>query len=100
MTEEMLSSTAAMILSLLFSYIPGFKNWYEPLAGNSKRLIMLALIGLCAIGSYALACLNLAEQFNIIAACDQNAAIELLRLFVAALVANQAAYAITPKAGN
>jgi len=97
MTPEMLASTAAILLSLLFSYIPGFKNWYEPLAGNSKRLIMLALIGLCAVGSYALACLGVAEQFDTIAACDQNGAIELLRLFVAALVANQAAYAITPK---
>jgi len=44
MTPELLSSTAAIFLSLLFSYIPGFSSWYDPLSPTLKRLVMLALL--------------------------------------------------------
>jgi len=40
MTPEILSSSAAIALSLLFSYVPGFKTWYEPLGGDLKRMVM------------------------------------------------------------
>jgi hypothetical protein len=42
MTPELLASTAAILLSLLLSYVPGFKTWYDPLSPNVKHQIILA----------------------------------------------------------
>ena len=40
MTAEELASIAGIVLSLLFSYIPGLKDAYDGLDGDYKRLVM------------------------------------------------------------
>jgi hypothetical protein len=94
MSPETLASLAGILLSLLFSYIPGFATWYDPLSPNLKRLIMLALLALVSGGSFALACANWPD---VSATCDQAGAIDLTRAFIAAMIANQTAYALSPK---
>ena len=37
MTGSTLAALAASLLSLLFSYIPGFQTWYSPLELYTKR---------------------------------------------------------------
>jgi len=95
MTPEYLASIIAIALSLLFSYIPGFATWFDPKSPNIKRLVMLALLLLTAVVSFALACANLAPELAI--ACDTAGAWGLFKIFVAAVIANQAAYLISPK---
>jgi hypothetical protein len=63
LTPDKISGTAAILLSLIFSYIPKLNNWYEsldnqPNRGAWKRLIMLACCWRQATltDSHALAC--------------------------------------------
>ena len=97
MTVEYLSATSAVILSLCFSYIPGLKQQYEALDGIYKRLVMLVLLGVVAGGALVLACTPYGAQFQIGVTCDQVGLAEVFKVFLAAMVANQATYAITPK---
>lgn len=97
MSTDTLAATAAVLLSLLFSYVPGFQSWFEPLNATYKRLIMLFLLVLVAGGAFALACARLGE---VAVTCDQPGAWGLLRALIAAMVANQATYALSPKKGT
>lgn len=99
MTPEILASSAAILLSLLFSYVPGFKTWYEPLSPDSKRLVMLALLFLTSAACLAISCsrLPLDPAFGNMVSCDAPGAVGLLRVFIAAMIANQAAYALSPR---
>ena len=94
MTVEFLASTAGVFLSLLFSYVPTFKGWFDALEGNAKRLIMLASLFVTAAGIFGLACTG---KFDIAVACDLDGALGMFELFVLASIANQAAYKLTPK---
>jgi hypothetical protein len=97
MTADTLSATAAILLSLAFSYIPPLENAYQQLNPTYKRLVMLAALVLTAAASFSLACAGLAAQLGLPLTCDTPGALGLLRALIAALVANQAAFAISPK---
>ena len=97
MTPEFLSALVAILLSLLFSYIPGFETWYSPLEGVTKRLIMLALLFLVSLVSFGLTCAGWAGSLQLSLTCDTPSLVTLLRSFVAALAANQSMYAISPR---
>jgi len=94
MTAELLSSIAGIVLSLLFSYVPPFKSWFDNLEGNYKRLIMLGALAVTAGGAYGLACLGL---FGVGITCDMAGALGLVELFIVAAIANQSAYALSPQ---
>lgn len=93
MTAEQLSSIAGIVLSLIFTYVPGVREWWEPLAGSVKQMIMGLMLILVAIGAFALSCANVIAG----AVCDRDGAIGLLWTLIAALVANQSTYLITRK---
>lgn len=97
MNASGLAAVAGTILTLSFSYVPGLKDWYETQDGNVKRLIMLGLLVVVALGSFGLACANLAGDFGVTVTCDQAGVVGLVNALIAAVVANQAVYAITPK---
>lgn len=93
MTAEQLSAYAGVILSLLFSYVPGLSNWYDPLEPTRKRLIMLALLAVTVLSVYGLSCGNI---YNIVT-CDKTGALTLVNAFIMAMVANQATYKLSPR---
>lgn len=97
MTAEMLSSIVAVLLSLAASYLPRFSGWYQGLEGGSKRLLMLALLAVSALGVYGLACAGLSESLGLGVSCNLSGGLALLRIFLAALISNQAAFAISPR---
>ena len=97
MSPQTLAAAAATVLSLLFSYIPGFKTWYTPLSPTMKRLVMLALVVLTAAGAFGLACAGWGDQLNIHLTCDHSGALVLFQSLIAALAANQATFLISPK---
>lgn len=97
MSSQALAATAATILSLLFSYVPGFKTWYAPLSPTMKRLIMLAFVTLTAAGAFGLACAGWGDQLNLNLTCSHAGALGLLQSLIAALAANQATFLISPK---
>ena len=94
MTPEMLAGVAGIILSLIFSYVPGLNAKFALLDGIYKRLVMLGLIFLVALGVFGLSCAGL---FNYVT-CDQGGAWLLLGIFIQAAIANQSAYLVSPEA--
>ena len=93
MTSDQLSAIAGILLSLVFSYVPGLKDWYDKQDGTRKRLIMAGALLVVAAGVFALSCAN----WLTIATCDNAGVMGLVGAFVSALVANQATYLISPK---
>jgi len=100
MTPELLSSIVAILLSLAASYLPGFSSWYASLNPTAKRLVMLLLLTLTSAASLGLACAGYSDSLGLSLTCDQAGGLALFKAFVAALVANQAAFAITPKSSS
>ncbi len=104
MDTEMLSAVAGAALSLAFSYIPGLHGWYERLGEGPhgkewKRLVMLAVLLVAAAGVMMLSCSGWAGPgIAGLPACDRPGLVELLRALLAALVANQSVYQLTPPA--
>ena len=93
MTSEQLGAIAGLILSLAFSYIPGLNDRFAALNPTQKRLSMAALLLVVAVGALGLSC---ADLLNAVA-CTRSGAINLVTTFIAALVANQAAFLISPQ---
>ena len=93
MTAEKLAVLAGIILSLLFSYIPGLSDWFGKLEGIQKRLVMLALLLVVAAGAFGLSCAQVITEVT----CDQAGAMGLVQAFIAAVIANQATYLISPQ---
>lgn len=94
MSAEGLALISGIVLSLVFSYVPGLEGWFDALEGTSKRLIMLGLLALTAVGVFGVACLG---WFNTGVTCNQAGAVVLVEAFFVAMVANQSAYLISPK---
>jgi hypothetical protein len=92
MTVEQLGAIAGVILSLLFSYVPGLSDKFNALDPTKKRLIMAGMLLLVAIGALGLSCANIVSTVE----CTQAGLVELVNVYIAALVASQAAYMIAP----
>ena len=94
MSSELLVSIVAFLLSLALAYIPGVKEWFESLDGPGKaRVVAVGLIAV-SVGVFALACANVLVLFGLQIACTAASAVELLKILVAALVANQSTYTL------
>lgn len=93
MTAEQLSAIAGVILSLAFSYLPGLAPWFDKLDPTVKRLVMALLLLAVSVGAFGLSCAGVVNA----ATCTQAGAWSLLNVFIAALVANQATYLISPQ---
>ena len=92
MSAELLAGIGGIVSSLLFSYLPGLKDVYEPLSAAKKKLIMLGVLAVSALGVFGLACIG---RYDLVA-CDVAGAWALLEYFVLALIANQAAHRLSP----
>jgi uncharacterized protein YacL len=93
MTVEELSAICGIVTSLIFSYVPKIKTWFEALDGNIKRLLQLAVaVGVAGV-IFGLSCAGVLSTFT----CDWPGAMTMLRLVLTFLIANQTAYALTPR---
>lgn len=97
MDANLLAAISAVVVSLLFSYIPGLNAWFAGLQGEYKRLIMAAVLLIVAGASVGLACAGLAADFGLTVTCDKAGIIGLVQAFILALAANQATYSISPE---
>ena len=100
MDAELLAVILGVILSLVFNYVPGLAEKFAALGKEQKSLIMLGLLALASAGAYGLACAGWAADFGLAVSCDRKGLVEVIKAFVAALIANQAAYAISPQTGR
>lgn len=93
MSAEKLAAIAGVILSLVFSYIPGISDWYGALQPTQKRLVMAVLLLAVAGGVFAGSC----GGIWVTVTCDKAGALGLINALIAALVANQATYQLSPR---
>lgn len=94
--SDLILYAAGVLLSVLFTYFPGLKTWYEAQSGK-KALIMLGLSLLVAIVYFALACTVLAAKLGITISCSTDGALLLVIAFIKIAVTNQATYLLTKK---
>lgn len=92
-SSEMIVAIAGVVLSLLFSYIPGLRVWFAGLVAEKKQLIMLGLLVLVSGGVFALGCFDIIQTGI---SCDKPGIISLVFMLISGIVANQATYLITP----
>ena len=97
MSANTLSLIAGTLLSLAFSYIPGFRDDFDTLEPTEKRLVMLGLLLVTAVTVQSLACLGWAAKWGVTLTCDQAGLAGLIEQLVIASIANQSVYAISPR---
>lgn len=97
MTVQVLSAIAGVILSLLFSYVPGLNTWYAVQAEGNKKLYMLGLLFVTAAGVFGLSCTKYGAMVGINFPCTEQGAVEMLEVFFYAAIANQTAYKLSPQ---
>ena len=94
MTPETLAAVAGAILSLAVSYVPGIALRYNALNSVTKRAVMALLLIVAAALSIGAGCIG---AFDAIAtSCDSVGAESVVRALIFALMANQAAYQLSP----
>ena len=93
MTADELSAIAGCVLSLAFSYIPGVKGWFDNLQPDQKRGIVALSLVVVALAIFGLSCGGIVATVT----CDQPGALGLVEMLIAALVANQATFLLSPK---
>ena len=93
LTATQLSAIVGVLLSLVFTFIPGLKTWYASLDATKKPVVMVVALFLTTAVIFGLACLPSSpyQYFT----CDIAGFWQAVALFVSALIANQATYLIT-----
>ena len=97
-TPETLSILFGILLSVLCSYAPWVKTKWNAFDGDTKRVVMLVGLFVITLVIFGASCTTFKDSFPILGAvsCTQNGAIDLFKLFVAAVVANQSAFLLSP----
>jgi hypothetical protein len=95
LTPESISIAAGVVLSLLFSYLPGLSDWFYRQTDTIKRLVMLALLAAVTGGAFGLGCAGILKGVD----CSQAGAVAIVWAFIQAMIANQATNAISPRTG-
>ncbi|HFC09054.1 MAG TPA: hypothetical protein ENJ54_04235 [Chloroflexi bacterium] len=96
MDANFLSALAGVLLSLIFSYVPGARQWYGALDGVHKRLVMLAFLLAAALVVVAVACSGFGPDFQVGVTCDRSGLVVLAKAFITGLATNQATYLVSP----
>lgn len=97
MTPEFLVLTFGVILSLVVSYVPGLAPAFEKLDGSLKRVVMLCGVVVIGVSVYGLNCAGIAWTGVPAVACTQQGALGVVEAIILAAIANQTAYALSPK---
>jgi hypothetical protein len=91
-TPEMLALIAGVVLSLVFSYVPGLNTKFAALDPTYKRLIMLGILVLTAGAIFGLSCASVLIGVT----CDKPGLMQLITILILSVIANQSTFAISP----
>lgn len=93
LTSDQLGGLAGVVLSLMFTYVPGLRVRFAARSRERKSLTMLLCLMAVAVGAFAASCGNFIQ----VAVCTQQGAWTIgVALFWAA-VGNQATYQLAPQ---
>lgn len=90
-TPQLLVAIVGIVLSLLFNYFPLLNTWYADLKTEFKSLIMILLLLLSAVGVYLL------TYFGLVETTEPLSIWLAVKIFISALIVNQATYVISPE---
>jgi hypothetical protein len=93
MTSEILSGWAGVVLSLVFTYLPGVKVRFGGMGERGKIAATLASLLLVSVGVFLLSC----GDVKVLVACTKEGALQLFTLFFYAAAGSQFAFVLTPK---
>lgn len=93
-TPELLAMVAGVVLSLLFSYLPGLRTMFGGLLPETKRLVMLAILAISAIAITVLTCAGVVSSG---VTCDRAGIIQVIWIFILAMIGNQTTFQISPQ---
>lgn len=85
---------AGTSVSLLLEYFPKLNVWFNALADNIQRLVVLASGLIVVLGAFGLGCLNV---FVMPWACSSIALLDVSVAYVTFIFASQGTYLVTPK---
>ena len=94
-TPDFLAVVAGVLLSLLFSYAPGFANWYNLLEAEYKSLLMLAFNLIITAVVFTLGCYGFLGGID----CSVNGGIQFFWVFLQVIIPNQITHVASPKVG-
>lgn len=86
---QLLAGVVGALLSLAFAYVPNVQEWYDARTAKEKAGIMA--LGLIAV-SVAIFALGCTQIVSVTLACSPQGVVELVRILLAALMANQSTY--------
>lgn len=72
MTVNVASGFLSALLSILFTFFPPFKKWFDQKEPNAKQGFMLVGVAIIVVGTYALACFGNVEIPGVSWVCEQN----------------------------
>lgn len=93
MDTNVLSMFAGSVISLLFSYVPGFNVWFDKQTGEMKRLIAFAALAVTSVAIVALSCYGV---YDLGVVCSESGLLDFFKVFILSLVSNQSTYLISP----
>lgn len=94
MTAETLSQYVAVILSLVFAYVPGIESWYNALEAKQKAGVMALLLIATSLVIFGASC---GAIINVGITCDKQGIVALGSILLAALTANVGSYVLLVK---
>lgn len=100
LTPILISSVAGIVMSLVFEYLPVVSTWYNKLLNNYQKLIMLGVMAVIVASIYAFNCLGWFTGYIPVVSCSSSGREAAVLAFIAAMIANQATYLVTPKRGD
>lgn len=92
MDSMTLGALAGSVSSLVFSYFPGVKSWFDGLSSDKKALVNLLVLALVSVGAYIANCYGI---YELGLACDNDGLVDLVKLFFATLVGSQTTWLAT-----
>ena len=94
-TSESLSLVVGAVVSLLFSYFPALNTWFAAKQSSVKCLIMIGVMVVVSGSIFGLGCANIITMDGFV--CAKESVMQFVSILIAAVVANQGAYMISPQ---
>jgi hypothetical protein len=89
-------AVSGVVVSLALEYFPKLNAWYNALADNIQRLVVLGSGLLVVLGAFGLNCVEFVVSIPSWA-CTTNTLISVLAAFLVYIFSTQATYLVTPK---
>lgn len=101
-TAQLLATAAGAAISLLLSYFPKLKDFYDAQTAGGKALVLLVALTLTAGVLFADGCIATVNVFpdSTLVACTTQGAVDLVVLLLLSIGGSQGAFLLSPRSGT